>query len=150
MSVEVFWDGFCRAHCVSGPIARTTSFGDGRAQQNELCALVLSGTKTATATLALWHGYERETAPKPGGFTIVLDGDMAPRCMIQTTEIFETAFCDVDAAFARDEGEGDGSLAYWRKEHRRFFAAELAREGLAFAETARVICERFRVVWAPS
>jgi uncharacterized protein YhfF len=69
--------------------------------------------------------------------------------VIETVSVFEAAFREVDAAFAADEGEGDGSLAYWRAEHRRFFTSELIREGLVFAEDVRVVCERFRLVWVP-
>lgn len=149
VGIDEFWQDYCRDMDQAGPVLKTTAFGDGQAQQDELCALVLDGRKRATATLAFWYGYDRELAPRPGDRTIILDGLGAPRGVIETIEVFEAAFCDVDARFAEHEGEGDGSLAYWKAEHRRFFAADLAREGLAFAQAARVICERFRLVWVP-
>lgn len=147
MGIDEFWDAFCQARGVWGPAARTTRFGDGSAQQDDLCALVLNGRKRAAATLAFWYGYERELAPKPGDLAMILDGGGVPGGVIETVEVFETAFAQVDESFAADEGEGDGSLDYWVAEHRRFFAGDLAREGLAFTETVRVICERFRLVW---
>jgi uncharacterized protein YhfF len=143
MTVDEFW----AATGLAGPVPGVTAFGAGVAQQDELCALVLSGRKRATASLAFWYGYERELAPKPGDLQIILDGAGEPRGVIETVAVLEAAFCDVDAAFAAEEGEGDGSLAYWREEHRRFFAADLAREGLVFSEEVRVVCERFRLVW---
>jgi uncharacterized protein YhfF len=69
--------------------------------------------------------------------------------VFETVGIFEAPFHAVDAAFAADEGEGDGSLAYWRREHERYFTLMLAKEGLEFSENLRVMCERFRLVWAP-
>jgi len=147
--VVQFWQAFCARTGATGAMPGTTRFGDGAGQQDALCALVLSGRKRATASLALWYGYERERAPEPGTLQIVLDGSGAPRGVIETVSVFEAAFREVDAAFAADEGEGDGSLAYWRAEHRRFFSGELAREGLAFTEDVRVLCERVRLVWVP-
>jgi uncharacterized protein YhfF len=144
VSEAAFW----AAYGGKGACPPTTRFGDGAAQQDELCLLVLAGRKRATASLALWYGYDRECAPKPGDLSIVLDGGGVARCLIECVDAFETAFCNVDAAFAAEEGEGDGSLAYWAAEHERFFAAELAREGVAFSANVRVVCERFRLVWA--
>jgi uncharacterized protein YhfF len=115
--------------------------------QDELCALVLAGRKRGTASLALWYGAERTCLPKAGELRVVVDGGGAPRCVIEILEVEERRFCDVDADFAAVEGEGDGSLAYWRLEHERFFAAELASEGLPFSAAVRVVLERFRVVW---
>jgi len=68
--------------------------------------------------------------------------------VIEILAVEERRFCDVDEAFAAVEGEGDGSLDDWRREHHRFFAAELAAEGLGFSEEVKVVLERFRVVWA--
>ena len=50
--------------------------------------------------------------------------------------------CDaVDASFAWDEGEGDRSLASWRRGHEAFFA----RNG-GFSPDMELVCERFRLV----
>jgi len=147
-SVEVFWAAFCRAAGVSGACPAVTCFGDSQAMQDELCALVLAGAKRGTANLALWYGAEREFLPKPGELRVVVDGGGRPRCVIEILAVEERRFCDVDEAFAAVEGEGDGSLDDWRREHLRFFAAELAAEGLRFSEEVRVVLERFRVVWA--
>jgi uncharacterized protein YhfF len=56
-------------------------------------------------------------------------------------ELTQRRFNDVDAAFAYDEGEGDRSLEYWRRAHRRYFT----RLG-QFAENMMLYCERFRVI----
>jgi uncharacterized protein YhfF len=52
-------------------------------------------------------------------------------------------FGDVDEAHARREGEG--SLAAWRDEHRRFFAAS-APAGRTVDDGTLVVLERFVVV----
>ncbi len=41
--------------------------------------------------------------------------------IIQTIEVFVLPFNEVSEQFAFDEGEGDRSLAYWRKAHENYF-----------------------------
>jgi uncharacterized protein YhfF len=72
---------------------------------------------------------------------VVLSGAERPLAIIETVELTERRFSDVDAAFAHDEGEGDRSLAYWRLAHRAYFT----RLG-QFAEEMVLYCERFCVV----
>jgi uncharacterized protein YhfF len=85
--------------------------------------------------------------PKAGDLRVVVDGGGVPRCVIEILRVEVERFCDVDEAFAAVEGEGDGSLDYWRREHERFFAAELAAEGMGFSAELGVVLGRFRVVW---
>ncbi|MEM7114775.1 MAG: ASCH domain-containing protein, partial [Chloroflexota bacterium] len=59
-------------------------------------------------------------------------------------------FNEVTAVFAATEGEGDGSLAYWRRVHWAFFTRDLANWGLEPTETMPVICEVFEVVFPAS
>lgn len=44
------------------------------------------------------------------------------------------------------EGEGDGSLEYWRKAHWAFFSRECKRIGRAPAESMPVVCSVFEVL----
>jgi uncharacterized protein YhfF len=72
---------------------------------------------------------------------VMLNGSGRPLAVIETVELTQRRFNDVDAAFAYDEGEGDRSRAYWREALRRYFT----RLG-QFAEDMPLYCERFRVV----
>ena len=56
-------------------------------------------------------------------------------------------FCQVDAALAAREGEGDLSLAYWQRVHRDFFEKELAPYGERFDEGMELIFEEFELVY---
>ena len=51
------------------------------------------------------------------------------------------------AEHARIEGEGDGSLEYWKNAHKDYFPRELIPTGRHFIETMPVVFEQFRVVW---
>ena len=115
---------------------RSFAFGDSPALADELLDLVLKSIKTATCSTE-----DEPNTSTPGERWIVLDGRGTPRCVIETTEVSYRRYSEVDAAFAHDEGEGDRSLAYWRKAHRQYFG----RQG-KFSEDMMLMCERFRLV----
>lgn len=122
------------------------SFGATPEQADQLLALVLDGTKTATAS-ALWD-YEADEEPLPevGTLGIVTDGEGRPRALIATTEVSVAPFGEVDAEHARLEGEGDRSLAHWREVHERFFTDHAAHDR-GFSSDMPVVLERFEVVY---
>ncbi len=123
-------------------------FGDSPELADELVTLVLAGTKTATASLALaYESEDGEPMPAPGDLSVILDGANRPVCIIETTEIRVLPFGQVDPQFAYDEGEGDRSLAYWRDAHTRFFTRECRQYGCTVTDDLPIVCERFRVVY---
>lgn len=85
----------------------TFSFGDSPPLAGKLAALVLADKKRATCWAAA-EGMLTEV----GKQMVMLDGDGRPRAVIQTVELMLRRFGEVDAAFARDEGEGDLTLDY--------------------------------------
>jgi len=72
----------------------------------------------------------------------VLDGAGVPVAVVETTELTQRRFDEVDAAFAFDEGEGDRTLASWRRAHQNYFG----RQQGTFAPEMLLWCERFRLV----
>ena len=116
-------------------------FGDSPKMADKLLRLVLNGTKTATCSALKEYKDGDEPIPTVGKKSIILDGGGTPRCMIETTQVDIRKFSEVDAAFAYAEGEGDRSLDYWQKEHKRFF------EGSGyFSPDMELICEYFQVI----
>jgi uncharacterized protein YhfF len=73
-------------------------------------------------------------------------GDGTPVGIIETTDVRLVPFGEVDAGFAATEGEGDGSLAYWREAHTDFFGRVVARLGGRLDDASVVLCERFRLL----
>jgi uncharacterized protein YhfF len=122
-------------------------FADSEAVANELGQLVLAGTKRATAALVWDLEAEAKRPPVPGDLSIVTNWKGEPLCIIETRSVQVLAFDEVDAAFAAAEGEGDGSLRYWRDEHWAYFSRECARIGREPTPTMTVLCERFAVVY---
>ncbi len=121
--------------------AVTFSFGDSPAMADELLALVMAGRKTATCGALRDYGEGKEPLPVVGRRDVVLDGSGRRRAVIETMEVTTRRFDEVDADFARDEGEGDLTLADWREGHRAYFT----RHG-GFSPDMLLVCERFRLV----
>ena len=67
--------------------------------------------------------------------------------MLRTTKVSVVPFKDVDERHAWLEGEGDRSLAYWRKVHMEVFGEEFVEADLAFDEDEFVVLEEFEVVY---
>ena len=131
------------------PQPEAWAFGDSPEMADALLALVLSGTKRATAG-ALWeYEAEGESLPEPGDLSIVLDGAGNPACIIETTEVRILPMHDVDAAFAFDEGEGDRTLAWWREAHERFFRRTLVAIDRTFTADMPLVAERFALRYTP-
>lgn len=112
---------------------------------DELAQLIVDGTKTATAG-ALWD-YEAENEPLPqrGDLEIVLDGAGHPRALVMTTHVEVVPFDQVGAEHARKEGEGDRSLAHWRRVHEDFFTTHAVHDK-GFATDMPVVCQDFEVL----
>jgi uncharacterized protein YhfF len=91
-------------------------FADTEALADELAKLIVAGTKTATCSML-----DEDGIPQVGDVFVVVDGRSEPVCAVELTATDVVPFNQVDEKHAFEEGEGDRSLAYWRKEHQRFF-----------------------------
>ena len=116
------------------------AFGDA---PDELARLVLEGEKTGTSSAHIWYDLENESLPKAGEYSVILNAKEEAVCVIQTTNVYVTAFDQVTEEHARKEGEGDKSLTYWRNVHKNFFTKELTEAGLSFDEKMEIVCEEF-------
>ncbi|MGA8852004.1 MAG: ASCH domain-containing protein [Aeromicrobium sp.] len=122
------------------------SFGATAKHADGLLALVLDGTKTATAS-AQWD-YEQvgEPLPRVGDLSIVLDGAEHPRALLETMQVEVVRFEDVSAEHAYLEGEGDRSLEHWRTVHEQYFTDHVDHDR-GFTASMPVVLERFRVLY---
>lgn len=150
-SAADMWSDFLASEVPEAEAARDATytswyFGTGGGMADELAELVLAGRKRATAG-ALWaYQHDGEDLPRPGDYSVITDGSGTACCIIRTTQVDIVPFCDVDASFAAEEGEGDLSLRYWRAGHWKYFTLELAEFGAEPALDMPVVCERFEVV----
>jgi uncharacterized protein YhfF len=149
--IEQFWQSYLATLPEGSPIRNEPYdadwFGDNPELADKLAALIMAGTKTATCS-ALWEWEaEGKAIPTVGYKSILLSGAREPLAVLETTEVSIRAYQDVDATFARDEGEGDLSLEYWREAHWRFFSRTLPKIGKEWAQGMLLVCERFRVIY---
>ena len=147
--VRRFWEEFRSREPSVEPSTpfQVWHFGNTREMASELADLVIAGTKTATASSLDMNKLQPENAPIPDGYSVVTDFDGDPLCVIRTKEIRHIPFDEVDAQFAADEGEGDLSIAYWRRVHWDYFVKEATEHGFEFNERSMICCERFELLF---
>lgn len=120
------------------------SFGD---DADQLAELVKDGTKTATCSLFCFYELEEEPLPEVGEYSVILDSNEEAVCIIQTTKVYITTFDEVGEEHAFKEGEGDRTLAHWKKVHHDFFTEELETIGKTLDGKTKLVCEEFKVVY---
>lgn len=150
-AVQAYWQHYLRslpvAHRHHGVSADAFAFGGGGELADELAVLVLDGRKRATTSLPIEFSASGEPLPQVGSVSIILDRRLRPVAIIERTRVDKVPFGEVDAAFAATEGEGDGSLAWWRAAHRRYFGDVCRRLGGHFDDGTPVLCQTFVLVW---
>lgn len=124
-------------------------FGDTKRLADELLGLVVDGRKRATAELVADFLARGDQVPRIGSHWIACDSEGVPRIIIRSTELRIGPFTSADAAFAADEGEDNGTLESWQREHRRYFTRVSAARGRQWTESDEIVFERFAVTWPP-
>jgi uncharacterized protein YhfF len=115
--------------------------------RRRLIESVLRGEKTATASLRVeYRPFADEELPRPGQRFRLVGVDDEPVGVVETIEVRIVPARDVDADFARDEGEGFLSVAHWRAAHEQFWKSRNLLTELT--DDTEVVCERFRLVSA--
>ena len=128
-----------------GPV-RVDSYGDSPALSEELLDLIKSGRKHAGTGLLWAYEADGEAIPQQGDIEITVDHRNEPAFVTRITRVEIIPFAAVNAEYATIEGEGDGSLDYWRKGHWAFFTRECHRIGRKPDESMPVICSVFEIL----
>jgi uncharacterized protein YhfF len=128
-----------------GPV-RVDGYGDCAELSTELLDLIKSGRKRAGTGLLWAYEHDHEPIATTGDIEIVVDHHNQPALITRIVSSEVVAFHEVGAEYAAIEGEGDGSLEYWRKGHWNFFSRECRRIGREPIETMPVVCNVFEVL----
>jgi uncharacterized protein YhfF len=150
-TVEDYWQTFLSSLPKDSPYHTKTyiaeGWGDSPALADKLGALIVQRIKTAScSTLWEWQA-EGNSIPEVGLITIVLDGRGEPLCIVETMAVSSCKYNEVNADFAREEGEGDLSLNYWREAHKNYFSRVLPKIGKEFSEDMPLVCEWFQMIY---
>jgi len=147
-AVESFWHRCKAQHNIEANDYHAGPFSDPdmAPYQDLLLDLVAQGKKRATARLAMEFEKHGIPARTPGSYWVVLSTEGDPRYLLRITDVEVKPFDTVEQEFAEREGEGDNSLAYWRKVHREYFVQQCAVWGVDWRDNIPVCCEGFDLV----
>ncbi|MEQ1832935.1 MAG: GNAT family N-acetyltransferase, partial [Candidatus Eisenbacteria bacterium] len=149
--VRPFWEAFLATQ-PAGTAARFREafyFADSEHVADELARLVLAGRKRATASLLWVHEAEGSAPPAVGSLSVMTDFAGTPLAVLAVTASNVVPFEDVGPEFAAREGEGDGSLEYWRRVHWAYFSRECASLRREPDPRMAIVCEEFALVYPP-
>jgi len=110
----------------------------------------LQEIKKATTSSLLWYQKSNTPLPETGDLNVVTDWAGVAHCIIRTTSVAIVPFIEVSEDYAETEGEGDKSLAYWRRVHWDFYTREFVEYGTTPTEDMLVVCETFELVYRNS
>lgn len=144
MTAEAFWQAYAAGAGLKDVPWDAWAFGD---DADTLAQLVAQGVKTATSSAHALYALEEEALPQAGQYSVILDSREEAVCILRIDRVYVERFDRISADHAFREGEGDRSLAYWRKVHEAFFRRELAQAGLEFTPDMQVVCEEFTCVY---
>jgi uncharacterized protein YhfF len=125
---------------------RVDSYGDSEELSDTLLALIRSGHKRAGTGLLWLHEHENDPPAAEGDIEIVVDHRGRPVVVTRIVSVKVMPYGDVTAEYAAIEGEGDGSLGYWREAHWAYFSRECKRIGRQPSEAMPVVCTVFEVL----
>ena len=125
---------------------RLDGYGDSAALSEKLLALIRQGRKRAGTSLLWAIEAENEPLARVGDIEVVLDHRNEPALVTRTVEVSVLPYSEVTAEYAAIEGEGDGSLHYWRRAHWAYFSRECKRIGREPVESMPVACCIFELV----
>jgi uncharacterized protein YhfF len=117
--------------------------GSTPAQADEGAALILSGVKTATSSRV--GDFPDGVLPFAGALSVLLDGRDQPVGIVETLQVQTVRFDDVTEAMAQAYGEGERTLAWWRRVMGDWYRRQSAEQGLVFDGDSLLIWETIAV-----
>ena len=148
-NIELFWENFINDNTtyLDVKIPESFYFCDNEKDANDCAKLVVKNVKQATAP-SLWSfKINNEKLPRQGDLNIITDWNKIPQAIILTTKIELIKFNEITAKFAQREGEGDKSLANWRKVHKAYYKREMQVYKEGFSEDMIIVCQDFDTIY---
>lgn len=148
-SANNMWGDYLRDHLedVFHEVPKVYHFCDNEKDANTCVKLVKKGIKRATSDSLLGLQYRNEPLPKIGDFTVVTNWEGKAQCIIETTKVILRPYFSIDEEFARLEGEGDKTLAYWKEVHWDYYTRELEEFERLPRESMIIVCQEFEKVF---
>ena len=144
--ITAYWADFCDANNLPTDTTHTAEQFGHQGIADELAQLIINGKKTATCSAHKLYEVDGDNVPEAGLYTIVLNSQEHPVCIIRTTDVQLIKMNEVTEDLAKLEGEGDLSLSYWYDGHLRYFTAEFREYGRKFTDEELLVFERFELL----
>ena len=122
-------------------------FCDNKKDADKCAHLVLIGKKRATSPSVWELKINNQKTPEVTDLNLITNWDGIAQCIIQTVVVEIVPFNKVTSMHAGLEGEGDGSLQYWRNVHQAYYERVLEGSRYLFQNDMPVIFEQFEVVY---
>ena len=148
-NIELFWKNFItdNTRYVNEKTPESFYFCDNEKDANDCAKLVVKKIKQATAP-SLWSfEINNEKLPRKGDLNIITNWNKVPQAIILTTKIELIKFSEITAKFAQREGEGDKSLAYWKKVHKAYYEREMQGHKEEFSKDMIIVCQYFDTIY---
>lgn len=126
---------------VTAGYAGTPEITDG------LLALYLNGKKTAGSSPVEDFLVTGDRMPQVGDYWIFLNSKGEPSLILKTEKTVLNKFENIPAEIAIAEGEGDLSVAYWKKVHGELYAPYLEKWGVKDIGELTILTEYFKIVF---
>ncbi|MEZ5474950.1 MAG: ASCH domain-containing protein [Steroidobacteraceae bacterium] len=147
-------DAFVERARAALPNERITSYKirhyGSREIGDAIIALVKSGEKTGTFSLAAEFEGQAESAPALGDHYVVTAFDGTPALLLRITAVELVPFVGISHEHVQVEGPKARSVAVWRKIHWEYWGAGLRTQGKEPSEDMPVIFQRFELLFPKS
>lgn len=121
-------------------------FCDNEADADICADLVVRDIKRATAASVAELELIGMRHAVVGDLSVVTRWNGEAVAIIRTSHVEIRRLDDVDEAFAAREGEGDGTLKWWRAAHEDYYRRVLAGSGTEVNGDLLIVCEHFERV----
>lgn len=148
-SARNLWGDFLDAHLefASEDAPKVIYFGDNEKDADTCADLVCKEIKRAASPSLKGIQLRNEKLPKIGDFYVVTDWKGTAKCIIRTTSVKLVPYFAIREEHARIEGEGDKSLAHWKKVHWDYYTREFAKFGTQPTESMIIVFETFEMLY---
>ncbi|HRW10534.1 MAG TPA: ASCH domain-containing protein [Caldilineaceae bacterium] len=151
IKTDLFWQSYLatlsEVERSKGLTYGVDQFADTPEAATKVGKLVRDGVKSTTSSLVWGLEAIGEPLPVVGEIELIVDGQGEPLCIIELIDVEIKPFNAVDEQFAFDYGEGDRTLAGWRRDNWDFYARWCVEIGRTPSETMPIAFQRFRVVY---
>jgi uncharacterized protein YhfF len=148
-SAENLWGDYLKNHLEDAfhEVPKTIHFCDNEADANECAKLVKKGVKRATSNSLLGLQYRNERLPRIGDYIVVTNWEGKAQCIVKITKVTLKPFFSIAEDYTRLEGEGDKSLAHWKKTHWDYYTRELEEFERVPRDSMIVVCQEFEKIF---